>query len=659
MYKRRIKVFFALVFFVMLILTGRLGYLQIVKGPEHLDEAILRVRNIQTLPPTRGRILDRQGRILAMDDPCFDLSLHYQFMTNDPNWSAAQRRRIEKQTGVSPSDAQKILQQRVEESWRIARAVAGRYGEDLPLRVGKVVRRIRRMSRNGTRDIAELYQYHAVVKGLDGQTALEIKSKLPGTVGLKVGSAHRRLYPRGRTASHVIGLMGRFDGLDPNAADKYNHPGDLPDWVYWRDRYRGGDLIGISGIEKMCEPDLRGRRGYRVYHAGKLHKERSATVGRDVQLTLDADFQDAIADAFVRMLPPGSTGSVVVLSVPRGEVLALVSIPTYDLNHYRRDFSYLVGEKVTLPLRNRAISQCYAPGSTLKPITALAALGAAKITPHSEFHCNGGLFTPNPQWAPKCWIAPLGGEHGMIDLKKALRYSCNVYFDHLGQLLGPELLCEWLRKFGFGALPGTHLPEERSGTVPVSKSGGDNPHKSHPLSIGDAWQMAIGQGRISASPLHVANAMATVARGGRFLSPLLVTHLRTERIERDLRLPPDSIVAVQEGMHEVVHHRTGTANKYIRAELASLDCEFYGKTGTAQVPPQRIDSNADRRITAEDMVVRTGNVAWFSGFAPYGRGIPEVAFAVMVEYVSGGAAQHAAPIAAEVVRLGREFGYIQ
>ncbi|MHC4295558.1 MAG: penicillin-binding transpeptidase domain-containing protein, partial [Planctomycetota bacterium] len=583
MYKRRIKVFFALVWVILLSLAIRLGYLQIVKGQDYLDKAEDRLRRVEMLPPTRGRILDSRGRILAIDSPCFELCMHYRFMISDTAWIA---RWIEKKEGVSPEQTQAICKTRIEEAWEFARSVAAECGEDLSANIGRITYRIGRMSRNYQKDIAELYQYHPIVTGISSERGPVIKTDLSDTSGLIVRPSHKRRYPLGDTACHVVGLMGRFDPEKMGERNPSENEVDDPDRL--RDGYRSGDVIGIAGIEKMCEKHLRGRRGYRSYLAGKLIEHVPAIPGSDVQLTLDAELQDAIARAFIRGLTQGSTGAVVVLSVPEGKVLALVSIPTYDVNHYRRDFRQLIAEKCLLPLRHRAVAQCFAPGSTIKPAVALSALGAGKITPETEFHCDRGQFGPSPQWAPKCWIAQLNGEHGIIDLQEGLRFSCNVYFDHVGDALGPHLLCEWLRRFGFGAVPGTGLPEERGGVVPTDEWMRKYTRHSRGMSVADAWQMAIGQGALSSSPLHVANAMATIARGGRFIFPLLVTggH-ENNRIERDLEIPKRFIDIVHEGMREVVHQPTGTANRYVRDQLLTLTFEICGKTGTAQVPPQR------------------------------------------------------------------------
>jgi len=404
-------------------------------------------------------------------------------------------------------------------------------------------------------------------------------------------------------------------------------------------------------VEKMCEERLRGRRGYRVYRAGEVVDSEPAQPGADVHLTVDVQLQEATAAAFVQG-KGDETGAVVVLDVQSGDVLAMVSIPTYDLNRYHERDYYrrLSGELVSPPLLHRALKLMCAPGSTAKPVAALAALGAGRITQHTIFECIGGRF-PHPQ-APKCWIGSLGGEHGAIDLIEGLRYSCNVYFDHVGDVLGPDRLTEWYRRFGFGRRPGTGLPDEKAGVVLTDELSRKLANRD--MNVGDAWQMAIGQGTFSATPLQVANAMATIARGGVFLSPVISLEGGPQRERWDLPLSPDAVAAVHEGMRQVVHHHRGTAHRYLDGpELDALGFEFCGKTGTAQVPPQWIDSDGDGRA---DQVVRSGDHAWFAGFAPAGN--PQIAFAVLVEYAGSGGS-NAGPIALDIVRICRDFGYIK
>ena len=677
MYKRRIKVFLGIVTLVLLGLVGRLVHIQIVRSDYYLADAEKYLSRIKLVPAIRGKILDRKGRILAVDEPCYDLCLDYRLMTareewftpsgrsealkhdwsrRSAKWIEHRQQAIAKEANCSPEQAETIFRDRWLTSWHLAAQAAEERGQDLADNVNREVDRIARMTRDGRRNYAELYQAHPVVRGLGREVVGRALSRMAETVGLEVRPAHLRNYPRSRSACHVIGLTGP---VNQGELDRYNEPEYHPDWLTWQlNSYHRDDTIGKSGIEGMCEGILRGQRGCVMYRDDLPAGPPTVPLaGSDVHLTLDIELQEALGEAFARtaqrMSIAQATGAIVVLDVPTGEVLALVSIPTFDLNTFRADYQSLVSQHVMLPLWHRAIAQCYAPGSTVKPVAAMSAMAEGKITPNTKFSCDGGLFPLSRDGRPKCWIHSHGAGHGRIDLVEALRYSCNVYFDFVGHYIGPVTLCKWYRLFGFGSRCGTGLSGEAAGLVPTDEWMME--HEGRHISIGDAWNMAIGQGSFSASPLHVANAIATVARGGRFISPMISLEGHPKRIRNDLPISDRCVNAIHEGMRQVVHHRSGTAHKYlVAAGLDDLGIEFCGKTGTAQVSPQKIDSDGDGR---RDTVVREGNVVWFAGFAPYQN--PKIAFAVMLEYVEAGGGEAAGPLALDVVSICRQMGYIE
>jgi len=675
MYKRRIITFLVFVGLVMVILIARLFYVQIIKADYYLTEAEEYLDRPRFLPAMRGKILDRTGLILAFDEPCHELCLDFRLMIarrqwitkqgreSAPNdrlsrlavrWIEREQRAIRKAASCSPEQAEDIFRRRWENTWRLLWQAAEEANQDLTAAVDRQVTRICRMTRDGRRDYKELHIRHPVVTGLGRRIAGKILTELPETVGLELRPSHIRHYPRGASACHVIGLTGPVGDKEL----QLNRPKFEPDWLTWhRDSYLSDDLVGKSGVEKTCERILRGRRGFVVRRGGqRVGEPVEATAGLDVHLTIDIALQEALEDAFARHTADkgltAATGAIVVLDVPTGQVLALVSVPTFDLNDYRKDYSRLVSDEVLLPLRHRAVAQCYAPGSTVKPVVAMAAIADGRITPETTFTCEMGLFPLSSDGRPKCWSAKHHFGHGSINVSDAIRYSCNVYFAHVGNAVGPARLCEWYRLFGFGALPGTGLPSEAAGLVPTDSW--MRKVENRRLSIGDAWNMAIGQGSFSASPLQVANAMATVARGGICMSPVIVLEGGPKRVTNHLPISDANVAAVHKGMRDVVHSVGGTAHKeLLKAGLGQLGFEFCGKTGTAEVPPQKIDTDGDGR---RDTEVRWGNVVWFSGFAPYRN--PRIAFVVMIEYVEGGAAKYAAPLGLEVVRICDRMGYV-
>jgi len=677
MYKRRIVALLVIIVLVLAVLAGKLFFVQVLRADGILDDAAQHLSRLKLLPAIRGRILDRAGRILAFDKPCHDLCLDFRLMIAPQGrpaglkpvpdqggnlsriaakWLARQRRKIAAELGCSTDRAAAVLARRLDNTWRLARQAAVAAGVDLDAAVEDQVSRISRMTRSGRRDYRALYQSHPVVRGLDRSQAAGVQAELPGTVGMEVRPSHVRQYPRRRAACHLIGITGPVSAAD---LERLNRPRYEPDWLTWqRDSYLGNDMIGRTGVERMCETLLKGRRGYRIYRAGEpVGEVTSASPGGDVHLTVDIELQQALAKAFadsaVELNIPNATGAIVVLDVPTGEVLALVSVPTFDLNRYRKDYPQLIADRVSLPLRNRAVGQCYAPGSSVKPIVALSALAEGVITRDTTFVCDGGIFPLSANGSPKCWIAKHGGGHGRLDLVGGLCHSCNVYFDYVGNLLGPDRLCQWYRLFGFGSRPGTGLPEESAGLVPTDRWM-LQVEKRH-MSAGDAWNMAIGQGSLLASPLQVANAMATIARGGQFVSPMISLEMGPPRRRNHLPISRRQMQAVQEGMWQVVNSPAGTAHKaLVRAGLKTLGVEFCGKTGTAQVSPQKVDLDGDG---LRETAVRWGDVVWFAGFAPYRR--PKIAFVVMIEYVDRGAGTLAGPLALRVVRICKDMGYLR
>ena len=279
-----------------------------------------------------------------------------------------------------------------------------------------------------------------------------------------------------------------------------------------------------------------------------------------------------------------------------------------------------------------------------KPITALGALSRGDIDANTTFNCPGWLISPTyPSF--RCWIYKgYGHGHGALSVVAALEHSCNVWFYRLGERVGLDRQLDWLERLGFGSECGTGLPEERPGIMP---------HPAETEGVGEARFLAMGQGRVTVTALHVANAVAMLARGGEFRSPLLVRQFADRQVVRQVGATPAAVALVQEGMYKVVNSRTGgTAYNHAR----DPEIEICGKTGTAETAPRRTDSNGDGRIDQNDEVLRAGDTAWFAGFAPYRA--PRVAFVVVAEYAQGSGGPVCGPIARRIAQICREFGYL-
>ncbi len=651
MYKTRVMVFLGIIAMVMVSLVLRLGYLQLVRGDHYLLAARLSLQRTEVLPARRGQILDRKGRILAMDRPCYDFCLDYRFLTEDPGWIRRQVRRIAREQDLETRQARKVYEVRARNTWNLAQALSLRRGLDLGQTVQQIVQRVNAYRRAVGTDVREQREMHPVVPGLEERDAAEARAHMEETIGSALRPSHKRWYPyefdtpdggRVSTACHVIGRIGTVSAADQQRLNLSPDEADL--LTRERMNYRGWDQIGKTGVEKLSEPILRGKRGYRLHYGPEILEQVDAEPGRDVRLTLDIDLQQALTE---RMLRTRQTGAIVVLDIPTRQVLALVSVPLYNLNSFGRDFRRLSTDEIGLPLLNRAVGRLYPPGSTVKPIVALAAMTDAAIDEHTTYHCRGYLYRPGRF---RCT-----GRHGEIEVVEAIKRSCNIYFYHVGEKLGAGRLVERYRMFGMGDKPGTGLPEERAGDLPTEAKVRRRLRRGY--TAGDARNLGIGQGLMAVSPLHVTNAIATLAAGGRFLSPKLLVDAGPEQVESYQSIPRSYADLIRRAMWKVINESGGTgyrrfANSY--GQALGFDC--CGKSGTAEVPPQRIDSNDNGRIDGADRVVRSGNMAWFVGFAPYRN--PRIAFAVVVEYTPGHGGSTAGPIAGDVVYECKKRGYL-
>ncbi|MHC4717393.1 MAG: penicillin-binding transpeptidase domain-containing protein, partial [Planctomycetota bacterium] len=560
MYERRLKIFLTMVAAAMTIVLARLVHMQLVMADDYRRRAAQSLVYDEPLPTARGQVLDRNNRVLAVDEPCYDLCLHYQMLTQDDprksGWLRRELRRIRRAHGVDPARARAIYDRRVQTTWDLAEKLSGTSRNQMTQAARESIQRIRAWRRRcNVGSLREEFEPHPVVTGLDEETAAGIGLRLKDMIGAAIRPSSARRYPCGRAACHLIGRVGP---VDEGELASRNPGGDLTE-LQELALYSPGDLIGKGGVEKACEKRLRGRRGrrWRQRRTGKVVREIPAVAGRDVHLTLDVELQQEIA----AML--GRPGSVVVLDVATGEVLAAVSLPEYDLNTFAEDYTRLSKDLADPPFLNRAVQVDLPPGSTVKPAIALAGLHFGLLDAHATITCRGWLDSPDDT-SLRCWIYKQhGGRHGPLDLVHALEQSCNCFFSTLGRRLTVARQVEWLGRMGFADPPGTGLPEERRCILPDPRSRREAPF------------LPIGQGGITATPMHVANAMATIARGGEFRSPLLVRELKGRQQVRRLPVTPEQVELVQRGMYRVVNVGGGTAYRHAH----DPDIEICGKTG--------------------------------------------------------------------------------
>ncbi|MEM1201938.1 MAG: penicillin-binding protein 2 [Acidobacteriota bacterium] len=420
-----------------------------------------------------------------------------------------------------------------------------------------------------------------------------------------------RLYRYAHQTAHLLGYLGE---IGPAELEQPDSP------------YRPGDLAGRKGAEKLYERTLRGFDGEQVVvvdSRGQRIEELDtvpATAGRDIVLSLDLDLQQEAA----RLLED-RVGTIVALDPRDGSVLAMVSSPSFDPNLFARrlrleDWNALVGNPDD-PLQNRAIQNTYPPGSVFKIVMAVAGLEEGHADHDHKVFCGG--FSKIYGHRYRCWKR---GGHGWVNLREAMKQSCNVYFHQLGQKLGIDKIADYSRRFGLGSPSGFELGGENRGLVP--DSGWSTRARGQPWYPGETISVATGQGPILTSPLQLAVMLSAVANGGRLPTPKL--RLDASPKSRSVEVSEASLAWTREALWAVVNDR-GTGKE---ALVPGLDVG--GKTGTAQVVRQ------ETWTSNEDLAEKNRDHAWFASFAPLED--PQLVVVVFVEH-GGGGSTAAAPLA--------------
>jgi len=411
------------------------------------------------------------------------------------------------------------------------------------------------------------------------------------------------------------------------------------------DVYRADDIVGKYGIEKYLDGPLKGKSGgeqVEVDAAGRrlnVLGRIDPVSGYNVVLNIDADLQKVCWDAFRE-----KAGTVIVMDPRNGAVMAMVSKPSFDPNLFNRGISEESWKELTTnplcPLQNRAISGQYPPGSTYKLVVAAAALEEGLITESTEISCDGTYQMGNRTF--RCWKKR---GHGTVDLHRAIVESCDVYFYHLGEMLGVDKLSEYAVKFGFGSRSGISLPGEMAGLTPTKEW--KLRRFKEPWQKGETTSLSIGQGFALVTPLQLLRAYCALANGGTLYKSRLVKRIETGDGQMIGEFPPESegVIPISKKNIDIVKyalwgavnepHGTGWA-------LKRKERDVCGKTGTAQV----ISLPEDEEDQKDEIPYRFRDHALFVCFAPYKD--PTVAVAVVVEH-GGHGGSTAAPIARRVI----------
>lgn len=432
----------------------------------------------------------------------------------------------------------------------------------------------------------------------------------------EVKTTFQRLYENDRAMSHILGYIGEASAEDVEQS---------------KGRLVAGDRIGRRGLERIYNERLFGQNGKQIlqvdargYPLGEVFYQQPQH-GKDVTLTIDWELQKF---AFERM--GSETGSIVAIDPKTNQILASVSTPGMNLDDFRyrvdRDVWSSLVQHPEKPLLDRSFLGQYPPGSVYKPVVALAALSEGLVTPAEKIRCTGGLQMGTRRF--RCWAT---NGHGMVDLHRSLRESCDVYYYTLGLRLGPERIARYGRLFGLGLPTGAQVEFEKSGVLPTPQY--KQSQHNDIWRDGDTLSMSIGQGYNLVTPAQIARLYGALGSGK--TAPL--SFVTKDKFPTEITaVSKEHLGTVREALRAVVNEPHGTAP---RARIAGVTVA--GKTGTAQIV-----SNWDRSINEEDVARKMKDHAWFAAWAPYDD--PEIAVAVLVEHGAHGSTA-AAPVARDVI----------
>lgn len=589
--RKKGKFFIALVILAFICLWMRIWYLQILKGQLFQEKSENNRVRMLSLPAFRGTIKDRNLETLVSIRPSFNLY-------------------------VTPEDSKELPE--------TLRWLGGHVEFDMHQVFQK---------------IGETQAFKQVLIKRDisrGEVAIveENKMRLPG-IEIKVEPL--RDYVHGDMATHVLGYLGEISRAE---LESLNDPG-----------YQQGDFIGKGGLETIYETMLRGKKGYKEVEVDVSGRELKTLrrlppkSGNTLVLTLDLRIQKVLEEVMTGSESNPISGSVVVMQVHTGEILAITSKPSFDANLFAAgisvgDWKRLIEDELH-PLQHRTISGQYPPGSTYKIVTALAGLEEETITPETTVFCPGYFRLGRGKY--RCWKR---GGHGTMNLHKALVQSCDVYFYTVGNRLGIDKLYKYAKMLGLGKYTGLKLMGEKRGLIPSAQWKLSS--KNEPWLLGETISASIGQGFNLVTPLQQAKMMTTVANGGVSLKPYLVKKIIDpngrvikefySKVENKINISPESLQLVREALLGVVNEARGTGR---RARLK--DVKVSGKTGTAQVVKLKVTED----IKDENKIPYFfRDHAWFVAFAPYAK--PKIAAAVLIEHGGHGGVS-AAPVARKLM----------
>ena len=560
---------------LLFLLAGRMFYMQFIKKNEYKTLSDQNRIKMIVISPSRGEIYDRAKRVIAKNNTCFRLLL-------DKNINSLFEEEVKTIIEILELDSDQIQE---------------------------VTSRIKKAGRRMPALIIDCLNWRQI-------SVIEERKEVLKSLFVDVGNI--RFYKYGEDIVHLLGYMGKTDKntkIDELAfADK---------------NFR----VGKNGIEKFYEETLRGKFGYKqieVNAHGNYVRELSenhALKGNELYLNIDAELQKKITPYLNK-----KGCSAIVMDCIDGSILTSCSTPSYDPNNFNflsnKYWTQLI-QNPHKPLVNKTVHSLYPPGSIFKLITILAALEYG-INPSHMINCNGGPILGGNSF--RC--AKRAG-HGSLNMHDAIMYSCNIYIFEIAKLIGPEKIISTAQKFGFGSKTGIDLPYELGGFVPTL--GWKKREFNNRWSLGDTFNLSIGQGFLLCTPIQLARFITAIATNGKLYTPKIVKS-KADYIQLDLK--SDHINFLKEALHNTVNMIGGTGYS---GKLNYNNIQMAGKTGTAQVVAKK---NINDNLSRSDIAWSRRNHAIFTGYAPSGN--PKYTVSVYYDH-GGGGGKAATPVAKAIL----------
>ncbi|ELR5625618.1 penicillin-binding protein 2 [Campylobacter jejuni] len=600
--RMRLVVGFILLFFIFLL--SRVYYLSIKSNVYYEELAKQNAIKIEFLPPVRGQITDRNGTLLAINDLGFSISIKPYLSIKKSNKGILDKE-LSELTNLFPDlNASKLAE--------IYKRNDSYYNQDFI----KVV---------------DFIPYDEIIPHY---------SELNLNKTIKIDPVVKRKYPFGKLASHIIGYVGKANLQD----------------VQENEIAKLSNYTGKSGIERYYNDILQGEKGTRVYKVNALNQEveqlsYTPAMSNDIELTIDIELQ-----SYLTSLLEGNAGAAIIMNVNDGSILAAGSFPEYDLNPFVTGISFKdwdeLSNSLDHPFTNKLINGYYPPGSVVKMGVGLSFLNSKNISPSTQYVCNGSIELGGRFF--RCWNR---SGHGHVDLKHAIKYSCDVYFYNGSLQVGIDQISETLSRIGFGAKTGVDLPSEFVGTLPSKEWKMQRYRQS--WFQGDTLNTAIGQGNFLATPMQIARYTAQIAKGGEVIPHFLKsiennnTTIENQMDENKKEIftlfEKSQLPYIRDAMYAVANEQGGTSYRY----LHNLDVKVAAKTGTAQVVGfSQTDKN---RVDEKQFEYYTRSHAWLTSYAPYSK--PKYVVTVLLEH--GGRNITSGATVAKIYQKMIELGYFK